>query len=84
MTPEQKARMDELADTSLVKHASDDECIAYCLGFRDALKEYEGLVASMEWIMPKVHQGNHEGEFQDCNKATCVEYRSALKRFRGE
>lgn len=35
-------------------------------------------VDALEWIMPKVHQGNHDGEFSECGKATCVEYRKAL------
>lgn len=33
---------------------------------------------ALEWIMPKVHQGNHEGDFGTCGKATCIEYRQAL------
>lgn len=33
---------------------------------------------ALEWIMPKVHQGNHEGEFISCGKATCQEFRQAL------
>lgn len=35
---------------------------------------------SLKWIMPKVHQGNHDGEFDLCKKATCVEYRKALNK----
>lgn len=33
---------------------------------------------ALKWIMPKVHQGNHEGSFEECGKATCVEYRRAF------
>ncbi len=40
------------------------------------IKEMRG---ALEWIMPKVHQGNHEGEFETCEKATCVEYRKAIQ-----
>ncbi len=42
---------------------------AKCTKYREAL----------EWIMPKVHQGNHEGDFEQCPKATCVAYRQALE-----
>ena len=38
------------------------------------------LEEALHWIMPKVHQGNHDGSFDDCGKATCVEYRNALSK----
>jgi len=37
------------------------------------------LESALQWIMPKVHQGNHEGDFETCMKSTCVEYRKALE-----
>lgn len=38
------------------------------------------LIDTMTWIMPKVHQGNHDGELSTCSKATCQAYREALER----
>jgi hypothetical protein len=36
------------------------------------------LSLALKWIMPKVHQAHHEGEFDSCQKSTCVEYREAM------
>lgn len=43
-------------------------------------KANEIMREALEWIMPKVHQGNHEGDLADCPKATCVEYRKTLQK----
>lgn len=40
----------------------------------------EKLEGALKWIMPKVHQGNHNGDLETCEKATCYEYRKALSR----
>jgi metallophosphoesterase superfamily enzyme len=39
------------------------------------------LLELLKWIMPKVHQGNHEGDIETCEKATCVQYRKALEKY---
>lgn len=44
---------------------------------RDVVKD---LVDGMTWIMPKVHQGNHDGELSTCSKATCQAYREVITR----
>lgn len=31
------------------------------------------LESALKWIMPKVHQGNHDGEIEQCQKATIQE-----------
>ncbi len=56
------------------------------LEMRDAFKEIDELradnkvlIEALEWIMPKVHQGNHEGEFEQCRKFTCSEYHKVQK-----
>jgi hypothetical protein len=36
------------------------------------------LRESLEWIMPKVHQGNNDWFFDQCTKVTCSEYHKAL------
>ena len=33
---------------------------------------------ALQWIMPKIHQGNHERFFDTCTKAACIEYHKAL------
>lgn len=38
----------------------------------------ERYAMGIEWLMPKVHQGNHEGELSECPKAICIEYRTLL------
>lgn len=50
-----------------------NEDVAYLIGL---VKKYR---EALEWIMPKVHQGNHEGSLADCQKLTCQEYRKALE-----
>lgn len=46
---------------------------------RDQLKARCAMLEdTLRWIMPKVHQGNHDGPFDECPKATCLEYRKAL------
>lgn len=50
---------------------------------KESLKEKLAVaVEALEWIMPKVHQGNHEGELSSCPKATCVEFRNALEKIK--
>lgn len=34
--------------------------------------------------MPKVHQAYHEGDLQDCQKSTCLEYLRVTKNWRKE
>ncbi len=41
-------------------------------------KALKTAIESLQWIMPKVHQGNHEGDFETCSKATCQAYRETL------
>lgn len=36
------------------------------------------LIDSLKWIMPKIHQAYHDGVLEECGKATCAEYRSAM------
>lgn len=50
--------------------------------FEALLSEHERankLQAALAWIMPKVHQGNHEGALSECGKATCRAYWDVLR-----
>lgn len=33
---------------------------------------------AMMWIQPKIHQAHHIDFIDDCQKATCIEFRNAL------
>lgn len=54
------------------------EIIALRKQLAEAVKRNAVLTEALDWIMPKVHQGNHDGEFGECPKATCMEYRKAM------
>lgn len=42
------------------------------------------MLEALEWIMPKIHQAHHDGEFEACHKSTCVEARKAIAKAKGE
>lgn len=65
------------ADGELIANAPSD--LTYLLSElerRDRIIEV--MDSAIKWIMPKVHQGNHEEELAMCQKATCTEYKKLL------
>lgn len=49
-----------------------------CEQLTEAREAVKKMAESLMWIMPKVHQGNHDGPLEGCGKATCIEYRKTF------
>ena len=86
MTVQNHKRLSQLKE--FLNFSDDGYWLQYQNGYKQAEQDFiskvDRLTEALEWIMPKVHQGNHEGEFESCKKATCTEYRHAMEYVRGE